>query len=212
LTDGHAAQRGSYEQATVRIASGETNDSYSSTRNTIFEGFLAFRGSTSPESVNCRLSPSCSITTEDPVLALREFYAAGRVHEAGHAQLNGKTLTVLEVGSIRRTEPAPLRFTRRSPSARILVDPKTGAPVELTIDVRTRYGRQPQGPTSTTIFHEYKHLQLNPQTELLLSFRPHPHARLECVPALHCTDRESHGLDIGRSRLVQREQSCSRSA
>jgi hypothetical protein len=194
LHDGQAAQRGSYEQATVRIASGETNDSYSSTRNTVVKGFLAFRGSTSPESVNCRRSPSCAVTTEDPVLALRELYAAGRVHEAGHTQLNGKTLKVLEAGGVQRTEPAPLRFTRLSPSARIVVDPKTGAPVELT----TRYGRQPQAPTSTTIFHEYEHLALNPQTERLLSFRAHPHARLECVPALHCSDRESHGVDIGR--------------
>jgi hypothetical protein len=190
LHNGHAAQRGSYEQATARIASGETNDSYSSTRNTVFEGFLAFRGSTSPESVNCRRSPSCAVTTEDPVAALRELYAAGRVHEAGHAQLNGKTLTVLEVGGAGRTEPAPLRFTRLSPSARILVDPKTGAPVELI----TSYGRQPRALVSTTIFHTYEHLRLTAQTERLLRFRAHPHARLECVVALHCTDRESHGL------------------
>lgn len=187
LRDGQAAQRGSYEQATERIASGETNDSYSSTRNTVFKGFLAFKGSTSPESVNCRLSPSCSITTEDPVLALRELYAARRVREAGHVRLNGRALTVLEVGGVGRTEPAPLRFTRLSPSARVLVDPKTGAPVELTIELRTRYGHQPQGPTSTTIFHEYRHLELNPQTERLLSFRAHPRARVECVPALHCS-------------------------
>jgi hypothetical protein len=195
LRDGQAAQRGSYEEATERIAGGETNDSYSSTRNTVFKGFLAFKGSTSPESVNCRLSPSCAVTTEDPVLALRELYAAGRVHEAGHAQLNGETLTVLEAGSVQRTEPAPLRFTRLSPSARIVVDPKTGAPVELT----TRYGQQPQAPTSTTIFHEYKHLALTPETERLLKFRAHPHAHLECVLALHCSDRESHGVDIGRT-------------
>ena len=195
LRGGQAAQRGSYEQATERIAGGETNDSYSSTRNTVFKGFLAFRGSTSPESVNCRLSPSCAVSTEDPVLALRELYAAGRVHEAGHTRLNGKTLKVLEAGSVQRTEPAPLRFTRLSPSARIVVDPKTGAPVELT----TRYGQQPQAPISTTIFHEYKHLQLTPQTERLLRFRAHPHAHLECVPALHCSHRESHGVDIGEA-------------
>lgn len=187
LHDGQAAQRGIYEQATVRIASGETNNSYSSTRNTVFKGFLAFRGNTSPESVNCRLSPSCAVTTEDPVLALRELYAAGRMHEAGHLQLNGETLTVLEAGSVQRTEPAPLRFTRLNPSARILVDPKTGAPVELT----TRYDQQPQAPTSTTIFHEYKHLALNPQTERLLRFRAHPHARVECVPALHCSAKQT---------------------
>jgi hypothetical protein len=194
LHDGQAAQGGIYEQATVRIASGETNDSYSSTRNTVFKGFLAFRGSTSPESVNCRLSPSCAVTTEDPVLALRELYAAGRVHEAGHARLNGKTLTVLEADGAARTQPS-VRFIRLNPSARILVDPKTGAPVELT----TRYDQQPQAPTSTTVFHEYKHVALNPQTERLLRFRAHPHAHLECVLALHCTNRESHGLDIGHT-------------
>jgi hypothetical protein len=186
LHDGQAAQRGSYEQATARIASGETNNSYSSTRNTVFKGFLAFRGSTSPESVNCRRSPSCAVTTEDPVLALRELYAAGRVHEAGHEQLNGKTLTVLEGNGAARTQPS-VRFIRLNPSARILVDPKTGAPVELT----TLYVQQPQAPTSTTIFHEYKHLQLNPQTERLLRFRAHPHARIECVPALHCSAEQT---------------------
>jgi hypothetical protein len=195
VRDRQATPRGSYEQATERIAGGEKNKSYSSARNTIFEGFLAFRGSTSPESVNCRLSPACAVTTEDPVVALRELYAAGRVHEAGHAQLNGETLTVLEAGSVRRSQPAPLRFTRMSPSARILVDPKTGAPVEIT----TSYGPQSYPLTSTTIFHRYEHLELTAQTERLLRFRPHPHARLECVLALHCTDRESHGLDIGHT-------------
>ena len=194
LHDGQAAQGGIYEQATVRTASGETNDSYSSTRNTVFKGFLAFRGSTSPESVNCRRSPSCAVTTEDPVLALRELYAAGRVHEAGHAQLNGKTLTVLEGNGAARTQPS-VRFIRLNPSARILVDPKTGAPVELI----TRYGRQPRALVSTTIFHTYEHLRLTAQTERLLSFSAHPHARLECVLALHCSDRESHGVDIGRA-------------
>jgi len=187
LHDGQAAQGGIYEQATVRIASGETNDSYSSSRNTVFKGFLAFRGSTSPESVDCRLSPSCAVSTEDPVLALRELYAAGRVHEAGHARLNGRTLTVLEGNGAARTQPASVRFIRLNPSARILIDPKTGAPVELT----TRYDQQPQAPTSTTIFHEYKHLELNPQTERLLSFRAHPHARIECVPALHCPPKQT---------------------
>jgi hypothetical protein len=147
---------------------------------------LTFRGGTSPESINCRLSPACSLTTEDPVLALHELYAAGRVHEAGHAQLKGKTLTILESGSVGRTQPAPLRSTRLIPSARILVDPKTGAPVELT----TRYDQHPQAPTSTTIFHEYKHLELTPRTEQLLKFRSHPHARIECVPS--CTARANN--------------------
>ena len=179
---GRPAQRGSYEQATERIADGETGSSYSSIRNTVFKGFLAFKGSISPESVNCRLAPACSLTREDPVQALHELYAAGRVHEAGHAQLNGATLTVLETSSVRRTQPAPLHFTRLNPSTRILIDPKTGAPVELT----TRYGRQPGALTTTTIFHKYQHLELTPQTERLLRFRVHPHARVECVPALHC--------------------------
>jgi hypothetical protein len=127
------------------------------------------------------------VSTEDPVLALRELYAAGRVHEAGHARLNGRTLTVLEGNGAARTQPASVRFIRLNPSARILIDPKTGAPVELT----TRYDQQPQAPTSTTIFHEYKHLELNPQTERLLSFRAHPHARIECVPALHCPPKQT---------------------
>jgi hypothetical protein len=178
LHNGQASSRGSYEQAAERVAGGEISSSYGSLRNTVFKGFLAFRGGTSPESVNCRLAPSCSLTTEDPVVALHQLYAAGRVHEAGHAQLNGETLTVLEAGSVRRVEPAPLHFTRLSPSARILVDEKTGAPVELT----TRLGPF----TTTTIFHKYQHLELTPQTERLLSFKSHPHARIECVPALHC--------------------------
>jgi hypothetical protein len=179
---GRPAQGGSYEQTSERIAGGETGSSYSSIRNTVFKGFLAFRGSITPESVNCRLAPTCSLTREDPVLALHELYAAGRVHEAGHAQLNGATLTVLETGSLRRTQPEPLRFTRLNPSTRILLDPKTGAPVELT----TRDGRQPGALTTTTIFHKYQHLKLTPQTERLLRFKTHPHARVECVPALHC--------------------------
>jgi hypothetical protein len=183
LRDGQAQQGGSYEQASERIARGEVSSSYSSRTNTVFKGLLTFRGSTSPESINCRLSPACSLTTEDPVVALRELYAAGRVHEAGHAQLNGETLTVLQVGSLWRTQPAPLRFIRLIPSARILVDPKTGAPVELT----TRYGQQLGALTSTTIFHTYQHLKLTPQTSRLLTARAHPSARIECVPALHCS-------------------------
>ncbi|MGA9876422.1 MAG: hypothetical protein WBQ21_11495 [Solirubrobacteraceae bacterium] len=180
--EGRPARRGSYEQATERVARGETNNSYSSIGNTVFKGFLAFSGSVSPESVNCRLAPVCSLTTEDPVLALRELYAAGRVREVGHTRLNGATLTVLEADSVLRTQPAPLHFIRLSPSTRILIDPKTGAPVELT----TRYGRQPRALTTTTIFHKYQHLKLTPQTEQLLRFKSHPHARVECVPALHC--------------------------
>jgi hypothetical protein len=185
--NGQVVQGGLYEQATKRIAGGETNNSYSSIRNTVFKGFLAFKGSTSPESVNCRLVPVCAVTTEDPVVALRELYAKGRVHEVGHVQLNGETVTVLEASSLRRAQPAPSRLTRLGPSARILVDPKTGAPVELT----TRYGLQPQAPTSTTIFHQYRHLALTPQTERLLRFEARPHARIECVPALHCSPRQT---------------------
>jgi hypothetical protein len=171
-----------YEQATERIAGGETNNSYSSARNTVFKGFLAFRGGVSPESVDCRLAPTCSLTTEDPVLALDALYAAGHVHQAGHAQFNGVTLTVLETSSVRRTQPARLHSIRLNPSVRILVDPKTGDPVELT----TRYGRQFGALTTTTIFHNYQHLKLTPQTKRLLRFKAHPHARVECVPALHC--------------------------
>ena len=117
-------------------------------------------------------------------MALRALYAAGALHEVGHAQLDGRTLTVLEVSS-----PKPFRISAQ----RVLLDPKTGAPVELI----THYGRQLGALTSTTIFHIYEHLKLTAQTERLLRFRVHPHARLECVLALHCSHRESHGVDIG---------------
>jgi hypothetical protein len=75
LHNGPTQQGGSYEEVDQRVAGGELSSTYSPPpRNTVFKGFLAFRGSTSPESVNCRRSPSCAVTTEDPVLALRELY------------------------------------------------------------------------------------------------------------------------------------------
>jgi hypothetical protein len=186
-SDLHNAQQGSYEEVDQRVAGGELSTTYSPPpRNTVFKGFLAFTGRTAPGSGYCKASVTCSFTSEDPVLALRALYAAGAVREVGHSQFDGRTLTVLEVS-------APQQF--RISSQRILIDPKTGAPVELI----THYGRQLGALTSTTIFHAYKHLELTSQTERLLSFRPHLHARLECVLALHCTDRESRGLDIGHT-------------
>jgi len=120
----------------------------------------------------------------DWVLALRALYAAGALHEVGHTRLEGRTLTALEV-----TSPKPVRIS----SQRVLLDPKTGAPVELI----THYGRQLGGLATTTIFHTYERLKLTAQTKRLLRFKAHPHAHLECVLALHCTHRESHGVDIG---------------
>jgi hypothetical protein len=171
-------RRGVYEQINERIPRGETTISYSSWTHTIFKGLLRFTGRVAPGSASCIFDPVCSLTAEDPVLALRKLYAAGRVHEVGHARLNGKTLTVLGV----ETRPAPAKLSR-SISQRILVDPKTGDPVELV----TQYGRYPRALTSTTTFHTYQHLVLTPQTERLLVIRAHPHARVECVPALHCS-------------------------
>jgi hypothetical protein len=184
VRDGQAQQGGSYEEVDERVARGELSSVYSSSTNTVFKGLLAFTGRTPPGSGYCKASLACSLTVEDPVLALRAFYAAGAMHEVGHARLDGRTLPVLEVRS-----PKPFRIS----SQRVLVDPKTGAPAELI----TRYGRQLGALTSTVIFHAYKHLKLTAQTERLLSFRAHPHARLECVTALHCSHRESHGVDVG---------------
>ena len=193
LRNGQAQQGDSYEEVDRRVAGGELSSAYSSGRNTVFKGFLAFTGRIAPGSGYCKASPACSFTTEDPVLALRALYAAGAIRQVGHSQLDGRTLTVLEVTSRRHEVTSRQQF--RISSQRILIDPKTGAPVELI----THYGSQPGALTSTTIFHTYKHLELTSQTERLLSFRPHPHARLECVLALRCTDRESRGLDIGHT-------------
>lgn len=177
LPGGQAQRGGAYEQVNERTAGGETSTSYSSRTNTIFKGSLTFTGETSPESIDCTSAPACSFTTEDPLLALRRLYAAGRVHETGQEQLNGQTVTVLEV-KVRRTPPTVLQVTGQ----RILVDAKTGAPVELV----THYGRQARALISTTVFHAYRHLELTPQTERLLTITSHPHAHIECVPALHC--------------------------
>jgi hypothetical protein len=186
LRDGQAQQGDSYEEVDERVARGELSSTYSSSTNTVFKGLLAFTGRNPPGSRYCKVSVTCALMTEDPVLALRALYAAGAMHEVGHSQLDGKTLTVLEVSSLKQS---------RISAQRVLLDPKTGAPVELI----TQYGSQLGALTSTTIFHSYEHLKLTEQTERLLSFRAHPHARLECVIALHCSHREIHGVDVGHT-------------
>jgi hypothetical protein len=177
--DGRVRAEGASEVTTEHIANEVRTSWYSTKSKTIIRSASAGHISISGP---CWSLIGCYFGQEDPVSLLHRIYATGRVREAGTTHLHGQALSVLTYAP---TPDARRRWGKAlgAVSQLIVIDPKTGDPLEVS----TQYGTSTAmvGYSDTIVFHEYKLLQRTSQSERLLAMRAHPRAQVICAAA-HC--------------------------
>lgn len=115
---------------------------------------------------SCAALVSCGAgVPADPLAEIRTLYRAGQLRSAGQAMLDHRRVDVI---------------VSRDRSVRVLVDPRTFIPIQIT---ETFGAPSPLSPTVTTTVTDYKRLALTADNSKLLNLRPHDRERIACMSA-----------------------------
>jgi len=114
---------------------------------------------------SCTALVSCSDgVPADPLAEIRRLYKARQLRSAGQTTLDHRRVDVI---------------VSRDPGVRVLVDPRTFIPIQITQTFGSR--PWPISPIVTTTITNYQRLPLTPSNSKLLNLRPHPRARIACT-------------------------------
>jgi len=131
-----------------QVIEGSTFRNYQAQQNTILEGTLATTTNAAYKIVTGQ---------DNPVTILRELYEQHRLTDAGEVTEGSRRLDAL--------------VTTSGTAIRILVDPESFVPVQIT--------ETSGGTSGTTTISGYQVLPVNDTTSQLLEFAPHPGATVQ---------------------------------
>lgn len=136
------------DETDEQVIEGSTFRNYQAGQNTILEGTVATTTNAADKIVTGQ---------RNPVTVLRELYEQHLLSDAGEVSEGGRRLDAL--------------VTTSGTAIRILVDPESFVPVQIT--------ETSGGTTGTTTISDYQALPMSPATLQLLEFAPHPGATLQ---------------------------------